>query len=344
MKKQLIFKEVLAMLNAGTEYKAITLAEVAKRCKMGKSTIYEYFSSKDEMIYNAIIFYINKMLKFFSSSFKISTFEPSIKIWVKAMMVCMKSNKWMLLPWTFNTYSTYLDKEDAARATDLLGKSQTIIIKLLTAICKKGEAEGFVVDTTESSIEYAYYGAIALLAKYVGEDFDYTSAQGTWLTDYVIAQITKHLSSDPVDVPAPEEESEETEEASAEETEEASAEETEEVEETEAAEDGEEAGAEEYTEEEYAEAQEEYSEEYAEEDYDGEYTEDSEYAEEYAEDGDYAEYAEEEYATEDDENTEYAEEDYDGEYAEEEYAEGEYAYSEDDDTDYEAGPEDIDYE
>ncbi len=318
------------MLNAGTEYKAITLAEVAKRCKMGKSTIYEYFSSKDEMIYNAIIFYINKMLKFFSSSFKISTFEPSIKIWVKAMMVCMKSNKWMLLPWTFNTYSTYLDKEDAARATDLLGKSQTIIIKLLTAICKKGEAEGFVVDTTESSIEYAYYGAIALLAKYVGEDFDYTSAQGTWLTDYVIAQITKHLSSDPVDVPAPEEESEETEEASAEETEEAA----EEVEETETTEEGEDAEAEEYTEEEYAE-----------EDYDSEYTEDSEYAEEYAEDGDYAEYAEDEYATEYDENAEYAEEDYDGEYAEEEYAEGEYAYSEDDDdTDYEAGPEDIDYE
>lgn len=325
MKKQLIFKEVLAMLNAGTEYKAITLAEVAKRCKMGKSTIYEYFSSKDEMIYNAIIFYINKMLKFFSSSFKISTFEPSIKIWVKAMMVCMKSNKWMLLPWTFNTYSTYLDKEDAARATDLLGKSQTIIIKLLTAICKKGEAEGFVVDTAEESIEFAYYGAIALLAKYVGEDFDYTSEQGTWLADVVIAQITKHLSSDPVDVPAPEEPSEESAADTEEETEETAeeAEATEEVEE--------------YTEEEYAEAQEEYSEEYAEEDYDSEYTEDGEYAEEY-------EYAEDEYATEYDENAEYAEEDYDGEYSEEEYAEGEYAYSEDDDTDYEAGPEDIDFE
>ena len=270
MKKQLIFKEVLAMLNAGTEYKAITLAEVAKRCKMGKSTIYEYFTSKDEMIYNAIIFYINKMLKFFSSSFKISTFEPSLKIWIKAMMVCMKSNKWMLLPWTFNSYSSYLNAEDAARATDLLGKSQTIIIKLLTAICKKGVAEGYIVDESEQSIEYAYYGAIGTLAKYVGEDFDYTSAQGAWLADLITSQLIKHLSTDSADV-----EYEEPEEETYEETE-----------------------------EEYEEQESEQ--EYAEETEEQEYAED-EYAEdEYAEDGEYEQesYDENSYSYQDDE-TEY---------------------------------------
>lgn len=321
MKKQLIFKEVLAMLNAGTEYKAITLAEVAKRCKMGKSTIYEYFTSKDEMIYNAIIFYINKMLKFFSSSFKISTFEPSLKIWIKAMMVCMKSNKWMLLPWTFNTYASYLNAEDSARASDLLGKSQTIIIKLLTAICKKGVAEGYIVDDNEQSIEYVYYGAIGILAKYVTEDFDYTSEQGAWLIDVITSQLIKHLSTDAID--AAEHQPEEAEEETA-------------YAEDEAAE---EATEEEYAEDEYAEEG-EYEEEYSE---DGEYAE-GEYDEEY-EDG---EYAEGEY------DEEYAEEDYaDGEYSDEEYAEGEYEEGEYDENGYqyeyaedgddETGPEDIDY-
>ena len=332
MKKQLIFKEVLAMLNAGTEYKAITLAEVAKRCKMGKSTIYEYFTSKDEMIYNAIIFYINKMLKFFSSSFKISTFEPSLKIWIKAMMVCMKSNKWMLLPWTFNSYASYLNAEDSARASDLLGKSQTIIIKLLTAICKKGVAEEYIVDDSEQSIEYVYYGAIGTLAKYVGEDFDYTSPQGAWLIDLITTQLIKHLSTESNEVAPAEQEEEYVEEA----------EETEGEEETT---DGE---------EEYAE---EETEEYAE---DGEYAEDSEYAEdgEYAEE-EYAdgEYAEEEYSDENYEDGEYAGEYGDGEYENDEYAgeyedNGEYAegdYSTDGyqyeyaDGEEEAGPEDIDY-
>ncbi len=315
MKKQLIFKEVLAMLNAGTEYKAITLAEVAKRCKMGKSTIYEYFTSKDEMIYNAIIFYINKMLKFFSSSFKISTFEPSLKIWIKAMMVCMKSNKWMLLPWTFNSYSSYLNAEDAARATDLLGKSQTIIIKLLTAICKKGVAEGYIVDESEQSIEYAYYGAIGTLAKYVGEDFDYTSAQGAWLADLITAQLIKHLSTESIDVEYEEPEEETYEEASEEEYEEQESED----------EYADESEEQEYEDGEYAEG------EYAEEEYsEDEYAEDGEYEQEYSED----EYADESY------EQEYAE---DGEYAETDYDNNQYAYSADEETEFEDGPEDIDY-
>lgn len=319
MKKQLIFKEVLAMLNSGAEYKAITLAEVAKRCKMGKSTIYEYFNSKDEMIYSAIIFYINKMLKFFSSSFKISTFEPSLKIWIKAMMVCMKSNKWMLLPWTFKTYSSYLTKEDSARAEDLLGKSQTIIIKLLTAICKKGVAEEYIVECSDSSIEYVYYGAIGTLAKYVGEDFDYTSPEGAWLTDTIVAQVIKHLSTEEAYVEAPEEETEETaaEESEEEYVAEAEEEYTEEGEETETEYEDAEATDTEYEDAEYADAEEgtEYEE-----------VEDVEYAD------DDTEYADAEY---EDADAEYAD-------AETEYEDVDYD-SDDDATTYEEGPEDIDY-
>ncbi len=320
MKKQLIFKEVLAMLNSGAEYKAITLAEVAKRCKMGKSTIYEYFSSKDEMIYNAIIFYINKMLKFFSSSFKISTFEPSIKIWIKAMMVCMKSNKWMLLPWTFNTYASYLNEEDAARASDLLGKSQTIIIKLLTAICKKGVDEGFIVENSEQSIEYAYYGAIGTLAKYVGEDFDYTSEQGTFLTDLIMTHIIKHLSTDEsyVEMPAEEEIVEEEYAEEAEEAEEYSEESEEEYEEADE------------TEEEYSEEENEYAAddetEYAEDEVEDEYTDDSyESEDEYVEEG--GEYLEEESSEYDEEETPAYRNNYIA-----------------DNSEFEEGPEDIDYD
>ena len=41
MKRELIYEEVLAMLNDRVDYKSITLSEVAKRCGMGKSTIYD---------------------------------------------------------------------------------------------------------------------------------------------------------------------------------------------------------------------------------------------------------------------------------------------------------------
>lgn len=193
MKKQLIYKEVLAMLNEGIEYKAITMAEVARRCDMGKSTIYEYFKSKDDMVYNSIIYYANKMLKFFSQSFKISTYEPTLRIWVKSMIVCMKSNKWMVLPWTFKSYITYLNDEDSARIADLLEKSQGLIIKLLNAIAKKGLNEGYLSVVDETSVAFAYYGAIGTLAEYVDKDFDYNNEEGQNLVNIVMEQITKQM-------------------------------------------------------------------------------------------------------------------------------------------------------
>ncbi len=193
MKRQLIYKEVLAMLNDGIEYKAITLAEVARRCDMGKSTIYEYFSSKDDMVFNSIIFYANKMLKFFSQSFKITTYEPTLRVWVKSMIVCMKSNKWMVLPWTFKTYITYLNEEDSAKIADLLEKSQSLIIKLLNAIAKRGLNEGYISNVDEQTVNFAYYGAIGTLAEYVDQDFDYNTEEGGALVDLVMEQITKQM-------------------------------------------------------------------------------------------------------------------------------------------------------
>ena len=193
MKRQLIYKEVLAMLNDGIEYKAITLAEVARRCDMGKSTIYEYFSSKDDMVFNSIIFYANKMLKFFSQSFKISTYEPTLRVWVKSMIVCMKSNKWMVLPWTFKTYISYLNEEDAEKIASLLEKSQSLIIKLLNAIAKRGLNEGYISNVDEQTVNFAYYGAIGTLAEYVDQDFDYNTEEGGALVDLVMEQITKQM-------------------------------------------------------------------------------------------------------------------------------------------------------
>ncbi len=181
------------MLNDGIEYKAITLAEVARRCDMGKSTIYEYFSSKDDMVFNSIIFYANKMLKFFSQSFKITTYEPTLRVWVKSMIVCMKSNKWMVLPWTFKTYITYLNEDDSAKIADLLEKSQSLIIKLLNAIAKRGLNEGYISNVDEQTVNFAYYGAIGTLAEYVDQDFDYNTEEGGALVDLVMEQITKQM-------------------------------------------------------------------------------------------------------------------------------------------------------
>ena len=105
----------------------------------------------------------------------------------------MKSNKWMVLPWTFQSYITYLNDEDSAKIADLLEKSQNLIIKLLNAIAKRGLNEGYLSNVDENSVNFAYYGAIGTLAEYVDQEYDYNSEEGIALVDLVMEQITKQM-------------------------------------------------------------------------------------------------------------------------------------------------------
>jgi AcrR family transcriptional regulator len=195
MKKELIYDEVLSMLNDRVDYKSITLAEVAKRCDMGKSTIYEYFKSKDEMVFNSIIFYLNKMIKFFSSSFEISTFRTSLKTFVKAVIVTMKANYWMVMPWTFiDNYAPFLSEEDADTISNTLYKCREVIFSLFSNICEKGEEEGTLFEYTSASLNFAFNGIIGSLSEEVDNNYDIESQQATDFINDLCSGVVKQLN------------------------------------------------------------------------------------------------------------------------------------------------------
>lgn len=195
MKKELIYEEVLGMLNDRVDYKSITLSEVAKRCGMGKSTIYEYFVSKDEMVFNSIIFYLNRMIKFFANGFKVTTFRTSLKTFIKAIIITMKANFWMVMPWTFlDNYAPFLTEEDADTITEMLYKSKEVIMALFTHICEKGEEEGTLFKIDDISIGFAYNGIIGTLTEEVDGDYDYESEDAKLLIDDLCACVVKQLN------------------------------------------------------------------------------------------------------------------------------------------------------
>lgn len=195
MKKEMIYEEVLAMLNDRVDYKSITLAEVAKRCGMGKSTIYEYFVSKDEMVFNSIIFYLNRMMKFFSNGFKVTTFRASLKVFIKAVIITMKANFWMVMPWTFlDNYAPFLTEEDADTITELLYKCKEVILELFTAICEKGKEEGTLFEINEMNINFAYNGIICSLSEEVDGDYDYDSDESKLFVEDLCACVLRQLN------------------------------------------------------------------------------------------------------------------------------------------------------
>jgi len=195
MKKELIYDEVLSMLNDRVDYKSITLSEVARRCDMGKSTIYEYFKSKDEMVFNSIIFYLNKMIKFFSSSFQISTFRTSLKTFMKAVIITMKANYWMVMPWTFTDfYAPFLSEEDADIITNTLQKCREVIYSLFIEICEKGEDEGTLFEYSDSALNFAFNGVIGSLSEEVDSKFDLESQDSIDFINDLCSGVVKQLN------------------------------------------------------------------------------------------------------------------------------------------------------
>lgn len=194
MKRDEIYNEVLAMLNERIDYKSITLAEVAERCGMGKSTIYEYFQSKDQMIFGSIVFYLNKMVKFFTS-FQVTTFRASLKTFVKAIAVTMKANYWMVLPWTFlDIYSSYLTEQNANDISNMLYKCKDYIFSLFNKICAKGVEEGTLYEIDEVHTKFAFDGIVAGLCDEIDASTNTNDPNVTALIDDLCSCVVKQLN------------------------------------------------------------------------------------------------------------------------------------------------------
>ena len=195
MKKEMIYEEVLAMLNDRVDYKSITLSEVAKRCGMGKSTIYEYFASKDEMVFNSIIFYLNRMVKFFSAGFKVTTFRASLKTFIKAVIITMKANFWMVMPWTFlDNYAPFLSEEDAQTIEEMLYKCKEVILSLFASICDVGVEEGTLFEVDDNQINFAYNGVIGSLTEEVDSEYDLDSDDAKLFIEDLCTCVVKQLN------------------------------------------------------------------------------------------------------------------------------------------------------
>lgn len=195
MVKEEIYEEVLTMLNDRVDYKSITLAEVAKRCGMGKSTIYEYFASKDELVFNSIIFYLNRMIKFFSGSFKVSTFRTSLKTFIKAVAITMKANFWMVMPWTFlDNYAPFLQEEDADTIEEMLYKCKEVILALFTSICEKGEEEGTLFKIEDGHVNFAFNGLVGSLSEEIDNEYDFETEEARTFIDDMCSYIVKQLN------------------------------------------------------------------------------------------------------------------------------------------------------
>lgn len=172
MKREDIYNEVVAMLNDGADYQSITLSSIAKKCKMGKSTIYEYFKSKDDMIFSSLVFYMKKMIKYFSISWDFDSFEEALSFYIKALVITMRANKWLVLPWTFDSYKRYFTEENQAAVKKLLNSAQNVVKAVFESIIRGHQKQEKFKDLDNADLDFLFFGIISIIADTVDTNFN----------------------------------------------------------------------------------------------------------------------------------------------------------------------------
>lgn len=184
MKKELIYEEVLDMLNNDCDYQSITLSTIAKRCDMGKSTIYEYFTSKDEMIFSSLVYYMKTAIKQFDIRWNSMKLEEALRTYIKILITNMKSNYWMVMPWTFDTFKAYFPEKNRLAVDKLLNDGQNLVIAVLESISRRDD--GVLTLGTHENVRFVFFALIGTIASRINNTYDTESNECTELINECI--------------------------------------------------------------------------------------------------------------------------------------------------------------
>ena len=55
-----LYRAVVDLINAGCDVSTVKVSDITGRAGIGKGTAYEYFSSKEEIISSAILYYVQE--------------------------------------------------------------------------------------------------------------------------------------------------------------------------------------------------------------------------------------------------------------------------------------------
>lgn len=144
MKKLIIIEKCKDLLKNVQSTKDITLLKVAQECNIGKSTIYEYFSTKEELLQETLIYIFNELIdKISTLDFTDLNYQQSFIKLIKFFFVCHQE--------TFNIFiQVIMDKGfewniDQAFIENHQHILREAYIKKVQEVILKGRAENLLI-------------------------------------------------------------------------------------------------------------------------------------------------------------------------------------------------------
>ncbi len=166
-KELAIFCGVFRLAEEGLDIKEITSRQIAAARGMGKATIYDYFSSKEELILEALVYAAAKQNRLVNRKIAKSA-------GFKAKMYCIYSE---IINTVENSFSVFnlisylgnLHKENdvlcrngnVERVMEITGKTQETLLHVI----REGEKEGIITPKTPDYLEMVLQGNILAVGK-----------------------------------------------------------------------------------------------------------------------------------------------------------------------------------
>lgn len=146
-KKELLYAAALSLIHEKGDLASIKVADIAMRANMGKSTVYEYFDSKEQLIAESLVNMFKKGIVTFKQLItKDLTFKETYFILLDRIAVLMNSNRTLLEYITMNecnlTVQTTIKEIMIERVEEIKAEYMDMVEKLVD----KSVEEGLVKD------------------------------------------------------------------------------------------------------------------------------------------------------------------------------------------------------
>lgn len=144
---------VLDLLNEGADINTMTVSQVAERAGVGKGTLYDYFTSKEEMVVSAILFEVERIAEELE---RLVEKEPGFQQKIYGIFDCMERNRGEnngICRFIKLTNRTFSMGKALQQEMEKKKEEMGCIYRVLEHLCADAETEGLIDCTLPREIQ-----------------------------------------------------------------------------------------------------------------------------------------------------------------------------------------------
>ncbi len=186
-KEVLIFNALISLYAEGYETAEITVSQIAKSAGVGKGTIYEYFSSKDDIVSNAVVYSFNTKLDDLKLLLSLDKpFEETVKMMLNATAEKFEQRSAALM-FVFN--AVVLNKSSVLKGEDIkkLEEIKELGMERIRKLYMRGVLDGKIKPCEDMS--YLMISARGIMLAFISAFFCDEDREG--IVDNIYKMILK---------------------------------------------------------------------------------------------------------------------------------------------------------